>query len=193
MKMARKWMVSVIVFAGVLLILSACGSQQTESNQMGSSSTPTSTSDMSSSTMMNKGETAPEFSLRDLKGNTVGLSDVQGKKVYVKYWASWCSICLAGLEDLNNLAGQDNDFQVITIVTPDYKGEKSSQAFTEWFDQQPYDNITVLLDEKGVWAKEFGVRAYPSSFYIGSDGILTKSQPGHASNEQIMESLQEIL
>lgn len=193
MKMARKWMVSVIVFAGVLLILSACGSQQTESKQTGSSSTPASTSDMSSSTMMNKGETAPEFSLRDLKGNTVGLSDVQGKKVYVKYWASWCSICLAGLEDLNNLAGQNNDFQVITIVTPDYKGEKSSQAFIEWFDQQPYDNITVLLDEKGVWAKEFGVRAYPSSFYIGSDGILAKSQPGHASNEQIMESLQEIL
>lgn len=193
MKMARKWMVSVIVFTGVLLILSACGSQQTDTKQTGSSSTPASTSDMSSSTMMNKGETAPEFSLRDLKGNTVGLSDVQGKKVYVKYWASWCSICLAGLEDLNNLAGQDNDFQVITIVTPDYKGEKSSQAFTEWFDQQPYDNITVLLDEKGVWAKEFGVRAYPSSFYIGSDGILTKSQPGHASNEQIMESLQEIL
>lgn len=193
MKMARKWMVTVIVFAGVLLILSACGSQQTESKQTGSTSTPASTSDMSSSTMMNKGETAPEFSLRDLKGNTVGLSDVQGKKVYVKYWASWCSICLAGLEDLNNLAGQSNDFQVITIVTPDYKGEKSSQAFTEWFDQQPYDNITVLLDEKGVWAKEFGVRAYPSSFYIGSDGILAKSQPGHASNEQIMESLQEIL
>ncbi|MEK3707966.1 redoxin family protein [Paenibacillus sp. FSL R7-0198] len=193
MKMARKWIVTVIVFAGVLLILSACESQQTESEQTGSSSAPASTSDMSSSTIMNKGETAPEFSLRDLKGNTVGLSDVQGKKVYVKYWASWCSICLAGLEDLNNLAGQNNDFQVITIVTPDYKGEKSSQAFTEWFDQQPYDNITVLLDEKGVWAKEFGVRAYPSSFYIGSDGILAKSQPGHASNEQIMESLQEIL
>lgn len=193
MKMLRKWMVSVIVFAGTLLILSACGSQQTESKQTGSSSTPASTSDMSSSTMMNKGETAPEFSLLDLKGNTVGLSDVQGKKVYVKYWASWCSICLAGLEELNNLAGQDNDFHVITIVTPDYKGEKSSQAFTKWFEQQPYDNITVLLDEKGVWAKKFGVRAYPSSFYIGSDGILTKSQPGHASNEQIMESLQEIL
>lgn len=193
MKMARKWMVSVIVFTGVLLILSACVSQQTESKQTGSSSAPASTSDISSSTMMNKGETAPEFSLLDLKGNTVGLSDVQGKKVYVKYWASWCSICLAGLEDLNNLAGQNNDFQVITIVTPDYKGEKSSQAFTEWFDQQPYDNITVLLDEKGVWAKKFGVRAYPSSFYIGSDGILAKSQPGHASNEQIMESLQEIL
>ncbi|WP_339309200.1 redoxin family protein [Paenibacillus sp. FSL k6-2145] len=193
MKIARRWVVSVIVFAGVLLILSGCGSQQTESKQTGSSSAPASTSDMSSSTMMNKGETAPEFSLLDLKGNTVGLSDVQGKKVYVKYWASWCSICLAGLEDLNNLAGQNNDFQVITIVTPDYKGEKSSQAFTEWFEEQPYDNITVLLDEKGVWAKEFGVRAYPSSFYIGSDGILAKSQPGHASNEQIMESLQEIL
>ncbi|MDN4604968.1 redoxin family protein [Paenibacillus sp. F6_3S_P_1C] len=182
MKMSWKWMGYVLILTGLLVSLTACGSKQTLQ--------PT---DMGSPTMMNKGEAAPEFSLNDLKGNTLELADLQGKKVYVKYWASWCSICLAGLEDLNTLAQQENDFQVITIVTPGYKGEKSSQEFTDWFNKQPYTNLTVLLDERGVWAKEFGVRAYPSSFYIDSDGKLVKSVPGHASNDQINETLKGIL
>ncbi|WP_434751508.1 redoxin family protein [Paenibacillus amylolyticus] len=188
MKNVRKYMMYVFLLGAVLSIMTACGSQE-----QGSVATPVSSSGMDSSAKMNKGEAAPQFALHDLAGNSVGLADVQGKKVYIKYWASWCSICLAGLEDLNTLAGQNNDFQVITIVTPDYKGEKSSEAFTEWFNRQPYKNVMVLLDEKGVWAKEFGVRAYPSSFYINSEGMLVKSVPGHASNEQITETVQEMM
>lgn len=147
---------------------------------------------MASGGVLNKGETAPSFSLSNLNGNQVQLTDFKNQKVYVKYWASWCSICLAGLEDLNTLAGQDKDFKVITIVTPNYKGEKSAKDFTDWFTKQPYDNITVLFDEDGVWAKKFGLRGYPSSYYIGSDGILVKSSPGHAFNDMILETFKEI-
>jgi len=141
----------------------------------------------------NQGEPAPSFSLSDLNGKQVQLANFKNQKVYVKYWASWCSICLAGLEDLNTLAGQDNGFKVVTIVTPNYKGEKSAKDFTEWFTKQPYDNITVLFDEDGMWAKKFGLRGYPSSYYIGSDGLLVKSSPGHASNDMIMETFKEIM
>ena len=50
---------------------------------------------------MNKGNPAPDFEMMDLNGNTVKLSDFAGEKVYIKYWASWCPICLGGLEDIN--------------------------------------------------------------------------------------------
>ncbi|OBR65209.1 thioredoxin [Paenibacillus oryzae] len=172
----------ILVIGGIVAALTACGTKQ-----------PAQTSGMNSAAGMNKGEAAPAFSLSDLKGESFQLADFQGKKVYVKYWASWCSICLAGLEELNTLAGQTNDFEIITIVAPNYKGEKPSKDFTEWFNRQPYENLHVLLDENGVWAKEFQVRAYPSSYYIGSDGILVKALPGHASNEQIIETLKDIL
>lgn len=188
---AWKWMRSVLVTGSLLAVLAACGTP----GKMESAGTPDHSQAegmRSPAAAMNKGEAAPAFSLNDLKGNTVKLADLEGKKVYVKYWASWCSICLAGLEELNTLAGQDNDFEVITIVAPDYKGEKSIQDFTDWFESQPYDNITVLMDQDGKWAKEFGIRAYPTSFYIGSDGILVKSLPGHASNDKIIETLKEI-
>lgn len=181
MKRTWNWLGYVLIIGSLLAILTACGAKQSSpSTNMGAQAT------------MNKGEAAPQFVLNDLEGNSFQLKEAQGKKLYVKYWASWCSICLAGLEDLNTLAGQENDFQIVTIVTPNYKGEKSAKEFAEWFNRQPYSNLTVLLDEDGEWAKQFGVRAYPSSFYIGSDGILAKSQPGHANNEQIIETLNGI-
>ena len=143
-------------------------------------------------THVNIDDLAPQFELNDLDGNVVAMEDLVGEKVYIKYWASWCSICLAGLEELNTLAKEDNDFKVISIVSPGYKGEMSTEKFKQWFDSLPADQLTVLLDEKGVWASEFGVLAYPTSYYIGSNGVLENTVVGHHSNEEIASHIKNI-
>ena len=178
--MSKKWLVSVVVLLS-LLVLSACGTKGTSQG---------------GGTALNKGTAAPMFDLKDLDGKQVDLASLAGKKVYVKYWASWCPICLAGLDEINELAGQDNDFKVITIVSPNFKGEQSPQEFTKWFkglqEENQGNNLTVLLDEGGKWAQKFGVRGYPSSFYIGSDGVLVKTVPGHNSNDVIVNNFKDI-
>lgn len=142
---------------------------------------------------LNDGNPAPVFDLVDLEGNQQNLADYAGQKVYVKFWASWCSICLSGMEELNTLAGEETDFKVLTIVSPDSNAEKSSESFAKWFKGFPdAENITVLLDEGGTFFDEYGVIGYPTSVYIGSDGTLVKSQTGHFSNEEIKASFETI-
>lgn len=46
-------------------------------------------SDKSEAQAVNKGELAPDFDLTDLDGNKFKLSEQRGKKVYIKFWASW--------------------------------------------------------------------------------------------------------
>lgn len=141
----------------------------------------------------NKGDLAPDFDLTDLNGNQVKLSDFRGQKVYIKYWASWCPICLGGLEDINTLSAEDNDFQVLTIVAPGQKGEKSRKDFETWFSGVDHTkNITVLFDTDGAYGAKAGVRGYPTSEYIGSDGVLVKLVPGHADNDTIKDTFQTI-
>lgn len=142
--------------------------------------------------MKNEGKTAPTFDLMDVSGNSVSLESLNGERVYIKFWASWCSICLAGMEELDELSANMEGIKVITIVSPDFNGEQSSDDFVEWYSGLDYENIVVLLDPKGEIAKEYGVRAYPTSTYIGSDGILVKQLPGHVANDKVIENFKSI-
>lgn len=135
---------------------------------------------------------APAFELMDVQGTTYSLADFKGQRVYVKFWASWCSICLAGMDEIDRLSAEDNGFKVVTIVSPDFNGEQSREDFIQWFKGIDVKNLTVLLDEGGDVTRAYGVRAYPTSAYIGSDGILIKSMPGHSSNDSIKETFKEI-
>lgn len=155
---------------------------------------PTALSDMTVTTeILNQGTPAPDFEMMDLNGKTVKLSDFRGEKVYLKYWASWCPICLGGLEDINTLSASDSGFRVLTIVAPGQKGEKSMEDFKTWFSGvENTENITVLFDTDGSYGTQAGVRGYPTSEYIGSDGVLVKMVPGHADNDTIKAAFESI-
>lgn len=135
---------------------------------------------------------APDFEMKDLKGNTVKLSDFSGENVYIKYWASWCPICLGGLEDINTLYGEDTDFQVLTIVSPNHKGEMNAEDFKVWFsDVENTENITVLLDEDGIYSTAAGVRGYPTSEWINKEQMILNITPGHQNNDMIKAGFSE--
>ena len=68
--------------------------------------------------------------LVDMNGNNYTFS--RDKNIYIKFWASWCPTCLAGLEELDRLAGENNNFEVITVVFPGINGEKNPVKFKEW-------------------------------------------------------------
>ncbi|WOV82974.1 redoxin family protein [Sporosarcina jeotgali] len=133
------------------------------------------------------------FQLEDLDGNTVNLADYEGKNVYVKFWASWCPICLAGLEEVNALAAEDTDFEVLTIVAPGYNNEKKKDAFVKWYKGvDDVQDLPVLMDEGGNLVKEFEVRGYPTSAFINKKGELVKTQAGQLSNDQIKEMMDQL-
>ena len=134
--------------------------------------------------------TLKDIQFKDLNNNVVTLDQVttKGKPVYVKTWASWCPICLAGLAEINELsADQSKNFDVITIVSPGAKGEKETQDFIEWYKGLDYKNIIVLLDEKGETLKRAKVRGYPSSILLDADLNIQKTVPGHLGTAQIKQ------
>ncbi|WP_039043072.1 redoxin family protein [Sporosarcina sp. ZBG7A] len=133
------------------------------------------------------------YNLEDLDGSTVNLADYEGKNVYVKFWASWCPICLAGLEEVNALAAEDTDFEVLTVVAPGYNNEKKKDAFVKWYKGvENVQDLPVLMDEGGDLVKEFEVRGYPTSAFINKKGELVKTQAGQLSNNQIKEMMDQL-
>lgn len=195
MKKGIKLITSVL---GLSLLLVACTAtpktdkmEKGQEKDMMETTEPTMDETKKEDAMMDA-EMTSVFDYTDFDGNTVSSKDFEGKKVYIKYWASWCPICLGGLEDIDKLSMMDNDFVVLTVVTPGYKGEKSTAEFKEWYNGLEYKNIKILFDQDGKVAKELGVKGFPTSAYISSEGALVKVSPGHFDNAAITESFTSI-
>ena len=165
-----------LVAAGFLCtgLLGACSNQGMESSNK-SETKQTSTTGPSEQA----GKKVQEFNLQGVDGKTYRLSDYKGKKVYLKFWASWCSICLSTLEDTNELAKEEagKDYVVLSVVAP---------------TSLDYKDFPVLLDSKGELLQEYGIRSYPSALFIASDGTLAKTHIGYMSKEDIVQTLKEM-
>jgi thiol-disulfide isomerase/thioredoxin len=137
---------------------------------------------------------AYNFKLLDTDGNEHSLEDFLGKKVYVKFWATWCPSCIEGLPELGELheLEKDGDIVVLSVVAPGYSGEKSAEKFIEWYEGQEFE-FTVLLDEGGNTFFEYGIRAVPSSFFIDTKGNIEETKLGHVGNEEILEIFDGIM
>ena len=124
--------------------------------------------------------------LKDINNKPVSLDKYKGKKVYIKVWASWCPICLSGLNEINSLSADKNkNFTVITIVSPGLKGEKPTDKFIQWYKGLNYRNITVLLDEKGTVIKRAKILGYPSNIILDSNLNIINTSQGHMNAAQI--------
>ena len=171
-------------------LLGACSNQKMNSEISKSDKSNMETkADSEQSTKM-----AKDFSLQGVDGKTYKLSDFKGKKVYLKFWASWCSICLSTLGDTNDLAKAEEgkDYVVLSVVAPTFNGEKSEADFKNWYQSLDYKDFPVLLDSKGELLKEYGIRSYPSALFINSDGTLAKSHIGYMNKEDILKTLENM-
>ena len=145
------------------------------------------------STVKNSGEKLGEFSLKDINGKNVTSSNIKGKKVYMKFWASWCPACLSSLAETDKLSKENKDFDVVTVVAPNYSNEKSALEFVSWFKGLKHKNTKVWMDEDGKsLVEKIGVRGYPTSLFIGSDGVVVKKHVGHIDSAKIKEIMSEI-
>lgn len=172
-----------------LALLSACSMNQSSESSM--SNQPT----MNTTTNKNPlvGKDASDFELKDMKGNTIKLSDYKGKKVYLKFWATWCGPCRKSMPELEELVNdEDRDFVIVTVIAPGHQGEKSEEAFAKWFEQQDFTSVPVLYNPSASVFRDYQVRSIPTEVFIDSDGTIQNVQVGVISNDIAKEIMSEI-
>ncbi len=144
------------------------------------------------SELLNEGELALDFELEDIDGNMVSLKELRGSKVYLKFWASWCPVCVSGLDKLDELFATEKDFLAYTIVMPGLNGEMDKEEFMEWFNELGHDNIKILFDTSGEVARQYKLRAVPTSAFIGSDGVHVNTVLGEQDSNSIINEFSKI-
>lgn len=133
---------------------------------------------------INPGQRAPDFTLRDINGNQVRLSDLRGKPVFLNFFATWCGPCRAEMPDINELSVEfKGKVHVIAVAvdgtTPEIK------AFAEKLGL----GFTVAVDEEGKVGYSYAIRAIPTSFFIDPDGIITQVEIGMLSKSKMKAAI----
>ena len=184
-----------VIFTGLsllsLVVLMACGEEETKKTQA-----PQQAPKQQQQTPVQQiavGKDAPDFTLQSMDGKEVKLSDYKGKKVYLKFWASWCGPCRKSMPELMELAAkQDRDFEILSVIAAGIQGEKTVEEFPKWFQEQGYKDIPVLYDTKATTFQAYQIRSIPTEYLIDSQGKIGKIQFGAISNADAEAAFKEM-
>ena len=173
-----------------LFLLIACGKEEKKSSQQNQTSQP---QQQTTVKQVAVGAEAPDFTLQSMDGKEVKLSDYKGKKVYLKFWASWCGPCRKSMPELMELAAKtDRDFEILSVIAPGLQGEKTVDQFPKWYQEQGYKDIPVLYDTEGSTFQAYQIRSIPTEILIDSQGKIGKIQLGAISNADAEKAFAEM-
>lgn len=111
---------------------------------------------------------APDFALKDLNGNTVGLQDLRGKVVFLNFWATWCPPCRLEMPTMEELHKEFGN-QGLVILAINYR-EGSDEIKT--FFKQHNLTFTALQDDEGKVFELYQAWSLPTTYLINKKGEM---------------------
>jgi thiol-disulfide isomerase/thioredoxin len=135
------------------------------------------------------GYPAPDFTLTDLDGNIVRLSDFQGKVVFLNFWATWCPPCRVEMPEMEEVYQEYRDKDVVIIGVDLWESRSDVKDFVEGNGY----SWTFVVDSTGEVTEDYLVTGIPSSFFIDKDGVIRALQVSAMSRDTMEANLAEAM
>ena len=121
-------------------------------------------------------EISYDFTLQDLEGKPISLSDYKGKVVFIDFWATWCPPCRASIPAVENLYKQYKDNEDFVILGINLQEDK--ETITKFMKKQKM-NYPILLSDKKV-ISNYKISSIPRFFLIDRNGEIYNKYVGFA-------------
>lgn len=126
------------------------------------------------------GSPVKDFTLADLHGNTLNLTDLRGKPVILNFWATWCPPCKEEFPLLEETAKKYND--QLHVIAVNYA---ETQDVVESYVDDHNITIPIVLDKSGLISDIYFVHNYPVTFFIDEDGLLRAQHVGQLTQDVV--------
>lgn len=122
---------------------------------------------------LEKGAAAPQFDLQGMDG-AVKLAKLQGKVVYVDFWASWCGPCRQSFPWMNEMQAKygAKGLQIVGVNV-----DANSADARQFLTTTPA-RFFIGFDPQGATPRSYGIKGMPSSVLIGPDGRVLLEHSG---------------
>jgi thiol-disulfide isomerase/thioredoxin len=132
---------------------------------------------------------APDFTLVDLAGVPVQLSDLRGQVVLVNVWATWCPPCRAEMPMIEAAYAQYRD-QGFTVLAVNQREDAPTVAA---YMQAGGYSFPALLDADGAVSGLYQALVLPSSYFIDRAGVVRAVYKGPLARSVIAGTVEQLL
>jgi len=131
----------------------------------------------------------PDFSLPDLDGNHVRLSDHADKVVLVNFWATNCAPCRREMPDFVEIQNEyDSDMFTIIGISLDLGGEDRVSRFVDDYGL----NFPIVMGNQDVVIDYGNIRGIPTTFILNKDHELVAKRVGMVTRDMITPLLDSL-
>ena len=121
---------------------------------------------------------APNFTLEDINGKQVSLSDFKGKWVILDFWGSWCGWCIKGFPELKEAYAKYKDR--LEVIGVDCR--ESKEAWLAGVKKYELPWVNVYNPEDSNLISEWGIQGFPTKAIVGPNGMIRNITTGHDPN-----------
>ncbi|MEL3970989.1 redoxin domain-containing protein [Rossellomorea oryzaecorticis] len=134
-----------------------------------------------------KGDQAPDFELTTLAGEKVKLSDYQGQKVILNFWATWCPPCKAEMPHMQKYYEKNADKENVEILAVNLtsmdEGRNAVQEFVDGYEL----TFPIPMDVDGDIGGEYRAFTIPTTYMIDTKGQIQHKIVGPMNEEMMGE------
>ena len=130
------------------------------------------------------GSVAPSFTLRDINGAEVSLSDYKGTVVLLNFWATWCGPCKQEMPHLNKMNDEFSD-QGFTVLSVSIDDARAASKVKPYIKGRGY-GFTVLLDKDTSVVSQYNPsKSLPYTVLIDRAGNIHETIQGYKPGEEV--------
>jgi thiol-disulfide isomerase/thioredoxin len=135
---------------------------------------------------------AINFSLKNLEGKVVNLSDLKGKVVVLDFWATWCGPCKASFPAMQELVTKYKDKNVEFLFVNTWergKENETTEKVTTFINDKKY-SFNVVFDYDDAITAKYKIEGIPTKILIDKKGSVISFG---ASEQDLMHLIDEQL
>ena len=114
------------------------------------------------------GDTAPDFTLKDLQGNNLNLTEQRGQIIVINFWASWCGPCRKEMPYLQKI---HEKYSALGVAVWGVNVEQENQAGRDFLADLTL-TFPIFFDQSNTISASYQVEAMPTTVIVDRDGKI---------------------
>jgi peroxiredoxin len=131
------------------------------------------------------GDTAPDFTLKDLKGSSLRLSSLRGKKILLNVWWLECKRCKDEMPLLQEIHRKWSPKGLVVLAVSAYDSDNVIRAYA----QNNKLTFTMLVDPDKKLDRSYSISGFPITIFIDGEGVVKAIQNGDFVSIEEIESM----